>query len=200
MSSGPTGWLPLIITTLGAGAIGSMITTYGTQGRQRLDARSNAMACLERIEANRGLDPIAQGLQYNPEAFAELHMKCLVAGVPRHLVRTYERVSELSADLPKHPDAKADRARYLMAALLTERAGVLIRDALWHPLLSRTHRRRRVQKIRRIASELLPDWQNPLDLDGYYAYWRSLTARTPYGAGITVQRSTEVGSTSDDSS
>lgn len=53
MSSGPSGWLPLVFTTLGAGVAGSIITAYGTQARARRKARSRAMTALEQIEATR---------------------------------------------------------------------------------------------------------------------------------------------------
>ena len=46
MSGVPVGWLPLVFTTLGGGAVGSLIASYGSQARDRRAARSEAMAFL----------------------------------------------------------------------------------------------------------------------------------------------------------
>ena len=62
-----TDWVPLLLTGLGAGVIGSVITTYGSQARERRGARKEALARL--AEADRAAGTAA-----------------LLAGVPLHVV------------------------------------------------------------------------------------------------------------------
>jgi hypothetical protein len=45
-----TDWAPIILTALGSGALGSIITTYGTQTRERRQARTQARDAIRRVE------------------------------------------------------------------------------------------------------------------------------------------------------
>jgi hypothetical protein len=45
-----TDWVPLLLTTLGAGATGAIITTYGAQASDRRAARAKARECLSNAE------------------------------------------------------------------------------------------------------------------------------------------------------
>ena len=60
--SSAVNWLPLVFTTLGGGAVGSLIATYGSQARDRRAARSEAMASIQRFELARGKRLAAKSL------------------------------------------------------------------------------------------------------------------------------------------
>jgi hypothetical protein len=85
MSGVATGWLPLVFTTLGGGAVGSLIASYGSQARERRAARSEAMAFLQRFEIARGRKPGIGGNDFDDNDIAELETRCLLAGMPRYL-------------------------------------------------------------------------------------------------------------------
>jgi hypothetical protein len=72
MSSAPAGWLPLVFTTLSAGAAGSFVASYGSQARERRAARSEAMAFLLRIEIARGQKPANEDNDFDDNDLAEL--------------------------------------------------------------------------------------------------------------------------------
>jgi len=50
MLASMTSWVVIIFTTLGAGATGALITTYGTQTREQRAARAQARESLRRAE------------------------------------------------------------------------------------------------------------------------------------------------------
>jgi len=131
MSSSLNGWLPLVFTTLGAGAVGSIISTYGTQGRTRRKARSRAMAALEGIEAARRARKVGEGFEYDREAFAELEARCMVAGVPRQPVYWFSALSQAAQGRVMDPGAIIATYR------LISYSSLLIYQVLWHPFLSR---------------------------------------------------------------
>jgi hypothetical protein len=146
MSSGASGWLPLVFTTLGGGVVGSSITTYGAQGRARRQARSRAMTALEHIEAARLARPAGEGFAYDRQAFAELEARCMMAGVPRRPVYWYKSLSEAAAgkDMDLGP---------IMATIhLIGYPGQLIYQALWHPYLSKPRRPFQLWRLRRAVS------------------------------------------------
>jgi hypothetical protein len=77
-------WVTLIFTTLGAGAVGSIITTYGSQTRERRAARAQARDCLRRaVNLARTLNPLHADIT---AALDELDTSAMIAGLPRGLV------------------------------------------------------------------------------------------------------------------
>lgn len=131
MSSIVSGWLPLIFTTLGAGAVGSVITTYGAQGRARRKARSRAMAALERIDSASRVRPGGEGFGYDQEAFAQLGACCLVAGVPQQPFYWFSAISDAAHANDMDPGST------LATYTLINYSSRMINLALWHPVLSR---------------------------------------------------------------
>jgi hypothetical protein len=169
MSSGPTGWLPLILTTFGAGVAGSLIATYGGQSRERRKARSEAMASLQKLETARLTRPVIKGFNYDDQDMAELSARCILAGVPQYLVSLYQFANEAPRylgtphDGPARPSVELafDEAREMLASALIEDAAVLLARALWHPWLSAFFRRRRARKTRDIIIRAFPGADYP---------------------------------------
>lgn len=150
MSGVPVGWLPLVFTTLGGGAVGSLIASYGSQARDRRAARSEAMAFLQRFEIARSRKPVIDGNDFDDNDLAELETRCLLAGIPRYLVDLYKQVNESGR---YQGYRKADPAMSEMEDLvrfeLISRAARLLASAVWHPWLTAPSRRWRARQLRR---------------------------------------------------
>jgi hypothetical protein len=146
MSSGPGGWLPLVLTTFGGGVVGSAITTYGAQGRARRKARSRAMIALEHIEATRLARTVGEAFAYDRQAFAELEARCMMAGVPRQPVYWYKALSEGAAG------KDMDLGPIVASVRLIGYPGQLIYQALWHPYLSKLRRPFQLRRLQRTIS------------------------------------------------
>jgi hypothetical protein len=142
----PSGWIALVFTTLGAGVIGSIITTYGSQGRVRRKARSQALSVLQRIETARLGRTVGEGLAYDRKEFAALEASCMVAGVPSQPVSWLTALSEASAGPPSDPGP------IIATAYLIGYSSFLVQQSLWHPYLSRIFLYFRIWRLRRIVS------------------------------------------------
>jgi|SRR5450755_4199150 hypothetical protein len=160
MSDGPTGWLPLILTTFGAGVAGSVIATYGGQAQQRRKARSEALSALQKFDFGRqeaerlGLDPDAGEHQ-----LAQLQATFILAGVPLKIVDVYllaARSVNYRVTLGKTEVQRLmDKTGRNLGDTLINDALNLIRQTMWHPwfslALGRTIRapiiQRRIQRV-----------------------------------------------------
>jgi hypothetical protein len=201
MSSGPTGWLPLVLTTLGAGAAGSVIATYGGQSRERRKARSQVMACLQRLEIARVTRPGNEPFYYDDKGLAELSTRCIVAGVPQHLVHLYELANDVSRgsggrEQPDRPAARVrlEEARDLLIYSATTDVAALLARTVWHPWLSVLFRRRRAKQLqdrimtaypganaeKRMGAYALEEWESA---NAEYDEWRQARARQREGKG-----------------
>src|SRR5215470_10284955 len=98
--AGGTDWTTLtlaIITGAGFGTVaGAAITTYGGRGQQRRELRSRALECLEQLEVIRTNISAEEAMRENnfsdrPE-FRQVRVSCLLAGVPRPIMDTYEKI------------------------------------------------------------------------------------------------------------
>jgi hypothetical protein len=162
MSSGPTGWLPLVLTTFGAGAVGSLIATYGGQSRERREARSQVMASLQKLETARLTRPVIKGSDYDDEDMAELSARGILAGVPQYLVSLYQLANEAprygGTPRPGRSSAELDfdEAQEMLAFTLIDDAAILLARAVWHPWLSVFFRRRRARKVRDLIIRVFP--------------------------------------------
>ena len=80
-----TDWLTIAFTTLGAGAAGSIITTFGTQTRERRQARGEAREAIRQVQnlilQAPTYDQLAPALG-NPETSA------MLAGLPKSWSRS----------------------------------------------------------------------------------------------------------------
>jgi hypothetical protein len=98
--AGETDWvalIPAIIGAVGIGTVaGAVISTYGGRGRERREIRSNALASLEKIEITRRTLLLPEGPYYDLTEFSKLSAVCMIAGVPRSVIRLYDQVSYAS--------------------------------------------------------------------------------------------------------
>lgn len=163
MSSSPTGWLPLILTTFGAGVAGSVIATYGGQARERRKARSQVMDCLQRLETARVTRPVVEGFDYNDKDMAELSARAVLAGVPQYLVSLYQHANEAPRYLKPNdnpdqflPENRLKHARFNLGFTLPNDAAALLARAVWHPWLSLLFRRSRARKLRELINRVFP--------------------------------------------
>lgn len=173
---------PAIAAAAGVGTIvGSAITTYGGRGRQRREARSRALDCLEQLEVLRAeisIDDVRRDDSFVdlPE-FRQLRVSCMLAGVPRTVVDTYGKICN-DARWLSVTDLSDPQMAGIVSAVLLDRAARLVRDALYHPKLARTVCWRRVKRLRGIAWELygpgpdMVEWTT--SLPRLYRRWRQI--------------------------
>ena len=111
MSSGPSGWFPLILTTLGAGATGAVISTYGTQTRERRQARAAAREALRNVE---NLTPSPDTREQVAAALDAFDTSAMLAGLPRKVTVLHREARLRSCwypDVP-FPSDSSGAARY----------------------------------------------------------------------------------------
>jgi hypothetical protein len=168
--TGGTDWAvvaPAIIGAIGVGTFtGAVVTTYGGRGRERREARSKALGGLEEIEVTRRTLPLVDGTYYDLATFTRFGTVCMIAGVSRSVVATYDQICDASrrftVSVPSGDGITAFDAA--MASLwLSDEAARLIGDTLWHPRLMFLVRWWRVRRLRRKAMILYADfWQGRL--------------------------------------
>jgi hypothetical protein len=189
MSSGPSGWLPIIITSLtsltAGGSAGALITTYGGKGRERRRARSDVIAALSAAEVARLSRPPEAGPSANPAEIAELQTKCMLAGVPRALPDLYKLANDRWRDKPAPPiETSADAAprvlRHVLAMRTIDEAASLLSGALWHPWLSRFAQPWRVRRLENIIEGVSGRRSEVLSTDALYEIWREYTVTTTW--------------------
>ena len=147
-------------------------------GRERREARSRALDCLEQLEILReGMsreELLNSDFNELPE-FRELRVSCMVAGVPRSTIDTYGKICNDSCWLNLEHVCDPQMAG-LVSAVLLDRAARLVRNALYHPRLTRTVSWWRVKRLRSIAWELygpgpdMVEWTT--SLPRLYRRWR----------------------------
>jgi hypothetical protein len=154
--SSPVGWLPLVFTTLGGGVVGSLITTYGSQARDRRAARCEAMASIQCFELARGRKTPPEIFECDNDSLIEVETRCLLAGIPRYLVDLYKMLNQAPSQLRKTSDSDSDIDEEEALGILvtheaiTHAAGLLA-SAIWHPWLTAPSRRWRAWRLRRLV-------------------------------------------------
>jgi hypothetical protein len=183
MSSGPTGWLPVIVTSLtslaAGGSAGAFITTYGGKARDRRKIRSDVFAALSSIEIARRSKPYENGPSVGEPQIAELETKCMLAGVPRELTYLYKAANDQFKDA-RPPTTAATLndlvgfAAHLAALMAIGHAADLISNALWHPWRSRPLRHWRARKLEKMISDVSGQQHKRLTTRDIYRIWREL--------------------------
>jgi hypothetical protein len=201
MSSGPTGWLPLILTTFGAGVAGSIIATYGGQSRERRKARSEVMASLEKLESARLTRPGIEAFDYDDTDMAELVARCVLAGVPRYLVSLYELANAAprylgTPDSNRHNQpavaTRLDDARHRYARVLADDARSQLARAVWHPWLSAIFWRPRARRVRKQIIRVYPQGEVTKMRAHVLSEWESArTARDEWLRRLKDQEASE---------
>ena len=170
MSSGPTGWLPLVLTGLVTGGlgsvVGSVITTYGSGMAARREARSKVIACLTSIENKRTAFSGERFLGAK-ELMRELETLCLIAGIRAYAWRTYEQAinTVVAVELMGREGTvhifrasgtnASDADRYLGDALI-KRAASCVSLTVWHPWLSASYTYLTCRMLRRALKRSFP--------------------------------------------
>jgi hypothetical protein len=161
VSGGPSGWLPIIVTTFGAGIAGSLIATYGGQARARRKARSRVMATLLRLETARLNRPAHDVVDYSDVDMAELQARCVLAGVPNFTVRLYLVTNEDRRYYdpswkPLPFEGSMRQAQDTLKFALISQSARLLAFTIWHPWLSIPVRRVRARRLSRMRREMAP--------------------------------------------
>jgi hypothetical protein len=151
-----TDWVPLLLTGLGAGVIGSVITTYGSQARERRDARKEALARL--AEADRAAGQTSGDRSAILDAGRAVGTAALLAAVPMYVVDTYLLAYEAVRDdrLKWAPPRVTSHDPASVGIYVYREATELLTRALWHPLLTLPVRRYRSRRTRRFLTGVLP--------------------------------------------
>jgi hypothetical protein len=154
--AGMTDWVPLLITGLGAGVLGSVITTYGSQARERRDARKEALRSL--ADADRAAGQASSDRAAILDAGRAVGTAAHLAGVPMYVVDTYLLAYDAARDdrLKWAPPRVTAHDPASVGIHLYREATELLTRVLWHPLLTLPVRRYRSRRIRRCLAGVLP--------------------------------------------
>jgi hypothetical protein len=137
MSSASSGWLPLILSTLGGGVVGSLIATYTSQIHERRNARVQALRCLGRAET---LTRSAEAsIEETDAALLKFDAAAMVAGLPKSLVHFHRFIQLLFWVIMHVGDPVANRHNYPAGVFLAERTNRLLYATIWHPWRTRSY-------------------------------------------------------------
>jgi hypothetical protein len=161
MSSAPD-WL-LILTGLGSGVIGSVVTTYGTQTKERREARAQARDALRDVEdigfarKPSTAPSVSRRRQKDPQeletALGKFETSAMLARLPRSLIELHSeaRRRRLASDIARAsgtaPDDRGLEER--ASGYVADQAAQLLVSVSWHPWTSRIYRWPRTRKLRR---------------------------------------------------
>jgi hypothetical protein len=166
MSGTPSGWAPLLLTTLGGGVLGSVVATYGAQARDRRQARAQAREAMRRAEK---VAMTGTGEELDA-ALEDLETSAMLARLPKNLIDLYSEARRYAAHFSRTIDigdinktkpeeiaeetkrqmvdeAKRQMARMTSANIAGE-AARLFASATWHPWYGAPRRWHRVRRLR----------------------------------------------------
>jgi hypothetical protein len=153
MSSDPSGWLPLILSTFGGGVVGSLLTTYTSQTHERRSARVQVRVCLGKVYAA-SRDPQLKELI---EAVEELYQAGMIAGLPEELLQLHGKVKLLYRIHKGAPGdyqlGEAERVSPLVEFLHT-RTNRLLNAATRHPWRTRLYSWYLIRRYERLFNAL----------------------------------------------
>ena len=150
-------WAPIILTAVGSGALGSIITTYGTQTRERRQARAQAREAIRQVQSLTVPVPTYEQLT---AALDNLETSAMLAGLPEKLTALNREAlyirREVMANVnepspPDDPDFANSRSDIAFAVdhIAGETLHLLV-DATWHPILSAPYRWWRTRQLARV--------------------------------------------------
>src|SRR5262249_12003531 len=148
-----TNWPLLVFATLGGGATGAVITTYGTQTHERRAAWTEVRARARHAAYLARQDSTSED-EIRP-ALTEVENAAFTAGVPWHVVAIF--LSAGLADFQAAEQLRADPRNELglrtydsrITGHAAFRASELLLGTLWHPWLSMPTRRFSSRRIRK---------------------------------------------------
>lgn len=152
-----TDWAPIIFTALASGTFGSVITTYGTQTRERRQARAQARDAIRQVQ-NFTL-PVPTEEQLNA-ALDSFETSAMLARLPKKLtslnrealyMRRNSMASVAEPGLPDTPESVIYDSDIAFASqhIATETIQLLV-DATWHPILGAPYRWWRTRQLSRV--------------------------------------------------
>ena len=167
MGSAGTDWPSLLLTTLGGGVIGSVVTLFGSQTRERRQARAEARKAITRAEKVALHGPEEE---FEP-ALEDLETTAMLAAFPRFLTDLYrkgredhlyyahqqkeaERMSKNNKSDEKSIQPSEWLARSTSAGRIATEAARLFVNATWHPWAGALHRWYRARKLRQVLNGL----------------------------------------------
>lgn len=96
-----TDWMPIVIAAIGSGALGSVITAYGTQTRERRQARAAAREALRNVEK---LTPSSTTREQITAALDAFDTSAMRARLPRKLTALHHEARLRTTWYPDVPD------------------------------------------------------------------------------------------------
>jgi hypothetical protein len=154
-------WVTIAFTTLGAGAVGAIITTYGTQIKDRRATRAKARDSLRRVErATNRATLITHPVMV--AALDDLDTCAMLAGLPEGLVNFHREatmrywVKITSAAPAINGNIQLPSAETLTAGRVSHQAAKLLASATWHPWRSMPYRVWRLRRLRKIMQAGMP--------------------------------------------
>jgi hypothetical protein len=171
-------WLLVIVPALVSGVLGSIVTTYGTQARERRAARTEVRTKLQLAEQLARHADSAEDREQLVVALDHLEGAALTAALPHYLIRFYREMRLLVYETGgiAAPGGTYDprSARVISIRLANSTAALVVR-AIWHPWLSGLTRRWRMRRLRQILSIGMPDARKILvDQDDRRAWERGI--------------------------
>jgi hypothetical protein len=165
MSTVSTIVIPVAVAVV-SGGLGSVITTYGTQAKDRRDARGAARESFTKAE-----DMVALTGALAPGELATLEASAFTAEIPDYLVEAYKDAQKLAEkgrrDLKEAQAALLNdineqtkelvqqaRTRSSDADLAATLVSALLLRSLWHPLLARPTRHYQCRQLCLVLTDL----------------------------------------------
>ncbi len=144
-----TDWAPIIVTALASGGLGSVVTPYGTQTRERRQARAEAREAIRRVQEL--LYPLPNR-EHLSAALDNLETSVMLAGLPKNLTglnreALYIRQEILASVAEERP--VDDDTSFAVEHIADETLRLLI-DATWHPILGAPYRWSRTRQLARV--------------------------------------------------
>jgi hypothetical protein len=159
-----TDWVPIVSAAIGSGALGSVITAYGTQTRERRQASAQAREAIRQVQH---LTYRLRTQEQVDAALDSLETSAMLAGLPKKLTALnrqalwiHWQVTSSYAN-PNPPDDAEAAGEVSDLAFATDHIAddttQLLIDATWHPVLSAPRRWWRTRRL----SAVMDTWPRP---------------------------------------
>lgn len=149
-------WL-LVVTGLGGGVAGAVVTTYGTQTKERRQTRAQARNAIR----------IAENLAYRTPAhleitaaLARLETSAMLAGLSRGLTELHReaRMRHWVLTGPAHADdpERLTKKETVTSGRVAHQSAELLVRATWHPWVTAPYRWYRTRRLVRLLDAGMP--------------------------------------------
>lgn len=168
-----TAWATLAFTTLGGGVVGSIVTTYASQSRERRRARADAREAIRKAD-RLATDPPRTVHNDFIAALDNLETAAMLAGLPRALTELHREACErhwefainhwrfthtqspgvLPCEEGTGNDPQGTEA--LTCRRTAHQAASLLVAATWHPWVSAPYRWYQTRRLTRVLRTAMP--------------------------------------------